>query len=478
MKQNTIRSKWLVLVSVCVGTLMSGISASMINIAFPRLAAIFNADASIVLWVTVAYLLVITGLMAIVGKIGDIVGRKKLYLIGLGIFILALALCSISQSVIQLIIFRAIQGVGGAILTALSYAIVTATFGDNERGKALGILTSVGLAGPLIGPVVSGIFLEALDWRSLFYLVIPLGVIALVMCWFYLTEQKVSQASRKIDYWGAGLLFSALSFLVLFLNMGGRLGFDSLMVIAFILVSVVLFTLFFIREKRINFPVVELSLFKNRVFAFSNITALLLSLSISGYIFLMPFFLIDGLGYSAWKTGLVYVMAPLATTLLSPFAGWLSDKVSPRLLCTIGIAVFSCGIFMFSRFTAEATLLTMIPGLIVFGIGMALFNAPNINRIMGSVKTNELGLASSLMNTMTQIGMSGGIAVLGLIFTTREATNYAQLISQNLQPAAAQQLSAIGGFQNSLLVASIIGALGIFTSVLAPGSFRKPITKR
>ena len=302
MKNNVlIGSKWLILISVCIGSFMSGMSASMVNIAFPRLAAIFNTDASVVLWVTVAFLLVNTGLMPIVGKIGDILGRKKLYLIGLGIFTLALVLCSISQSLVQLIIYRAIQGVGSAIIIALSYAIVTATFGDEERGKALGILTSVSLAGPLVGPVASGFFLGALDWRSLFYLVVPLGVIAIIMSWIFLKEQKVPQASRRIDYWGAGMAFSALSFLILFLNMGGRNGFASPLVLAFIAVSVIVFAIFFIRERRITYPVVELGLFKSRIFSLSNVTKLLQSISLSGYIFLMPFFLINGLGYSSWQ---------------------------------------------------------------------------------------------------------------------------------------------------------------------------------
>jgi EmrB/QacA subfamily drug resistance transporter len=468
-----INSKWLVLITVSIGSFMSGISSSMINISFPRLAEIFNTDASVVLWVTVAYLLVNTGLMAIVGKIGDIFGRKRVYILGLGIFTLGLILCAISQSILQLICFRVIQGVGGAIIIALSYAIVTATFGDEERGKALGILTAVGMSGPLVGPIISGIFLDALDWRSLFYLIIPLGIAGLIMSWLFLKEQKVLKTSPKIDYWGAGMLFGALGCLILFLNMGGRLGFTSPVILALITVSIILFVVFVIRELKIAYPVVDLGLFKNRVFALSTITRGLQGISLSGYIFITPFFLINGLGYSAWQAGTVYVIAPLSTALLAPLTGWLSDKITPRVLCTVGLALISGGFYLLSRFNADSTLLSMLPGLIVYGVGMALFNAPNANRIMGSVAKDKLGLASALMNTISQVGMSGGMAVFGLIYTARVAAKSLQLASQNLEPAVLQQLSVIGGFQDGILIAAIITGLGIFTSVFQPSTSGK-----
>ena len=463
-----ISHKWPILISVAIGSFMSGLSSSMINISFPRLAAIFNTDASIVLWVTVAYLLVNTGLMAIAGKVGDIFGRKKVYILGLGIFTLALILCALSQSIIQLIIFRALQGIGSAMVMALSYAIVTATFADEERGKALGVLTAVAMSGPLVGPVISGLILDALDWRSLFYVIVPLGAIALIMCWIFLKEQKAPNTGSNIDYLGAGMLFAALSCLILFLNMGGRWGFASPVVMALIAASIILFIAFVIREKRISYPVVNLGLFKNKVFALSIVTYGLYSISLSAFVFITPFFLIDGLGYSTWQAGLFYVFSPLVTTLLAPLTGWLSDKVIPRILCTIGMAVVALGLYLFSRFNADSTTLSMLPAFIVYGVGVAFFNAPNANRIMGSVTKDKLGLASALMTTMQHIGMSAGMALFGLIYTVHLASESLRLASQNLEPSIIQQLSVIGSFKYGILIAAVVAGLGIFTSVLQP----------
>ncbi len=470
--------KWPILISVSVGSFMGGMSSSMINLSFPRLANVFHTDASIVLWVTVAYMLVSTGLMPILGKIGDIFGRKKVYLLGIAVFTLGLILCAISQSVVQLIIFRIIQAVGGAMVTALSFAIVTASFGDEERGKALGILTSVGLAGPLVGPVISGLVLDALDWRSLFYLVIPLSLAALIMSWICLKEQKALDTGPKIDYLGAATLFGSLSCLLLFLNMGGRVGFTSPAVIVLIIAAVLLFVVFIIRESRITYPIVDLKLFNNGVFTLGNVTQLLQSIGLAGFVFMTPFFLIDGLGFSSIKAGLTYIFAPLLTALLAPVSGWLSDKISSRLLCTVGMAIITGGLFLLSRSRTDATFISLLPAFVTYGVGMAMFRAPNANLIMGSVTRNKLGLASALMSTLSQIGMSAGMAIFGLILTTREAANLARLASQNLEPTLAQRLSVVSGYRDAILIAAIISGVGIFTAAISYAKQErvKPVT--
>lgn len=464
----SLSGKWLVLITVCVGAFMSGMAASMINISFPRLSAVFKTDVSIVLWVTVAFLLVSTGLMPVLGKIGDIFGRKRIYILGLALFTLGLILSAISQNIFQLIIFRIIQAVGAAMITALSFAIVTASFGDEERGKALGILTSTGMAGPLAGPILSGIFLDMLDWRSLFYLIIPFGIAALVMSWIFLKEQKISKASPKIDYLGAGSLFGSLGCLLLFLNMGGRTGFTSPVVLVLIIAAIILFVVFCLRETRITYPIVDLSLFKNGVFTLGNITQWIQSLGLAAYIFLTPFYLIDGLGYSSMMAGFVYVTAPLVTALLAPLTGWMSDRINSRILCVTGMILLTGALFLFSRLTIEATALTMVPGFIIYGIGMAFFRAPNANVIMGSVAKDKLGIASALMSTLSQIGMSAGMAIFGLLFTIRKAVALSQL-SQNLEPDLLQRLAIIGGYQDAILIAAVISIAGILTAAFTNG---------
>jgi EmrB/QacA subfamily drug resistance transporter len=461
-----ISSKWLVLLTVSIGSFMSGLSSSMLNISFPRLIKVFETEYSVVLWVTVVFLLVSTGLMPILGRIGDIFGRKRVYILGFILFIVGLMLCSLSQSILQLILFRIVQAVGGAIIMALGYAIVTATFPDKERGKALGILTALALAGPLLGPVLSGFLLDILDWRSLFYLIIPVGIVGLVMAWMFLREQRVPNISSKLDLWGAGTFFGTLVCFLLFLNLGGRLGFSSPPVLILATSTVVLMILFFIQEKRTTQPMVDLNLFKNWPFTGGNVTLGIQSIALSGFIFLMPFYLIDGLGYSALETGFVYAIAPLVTVVIVPFTGWLSDKIGSRILSTIGMVLMSLGLFLFSGFNAESRLADIIPSLAVFGIGMGLFSSPNTSRIMGAVPKDRLGTASALMNTVGQIGMSSGMATFGVIFTSRQAIYAAQLAPDNLDLPLLHKLSLIGGYQDATLVAAIVCGIGIFTSLI------------
>jgi MFS family permease len=237
--------------------------------------------------------------------------------------------------------------------------------------------------------------------------------------------------------------------------------------------AVALFIVFIIRERKISYPIIDLNLFRDRLFTLGVGSRALQAIGLGGFIFLTPFFLIDGLGYSAFKTGYTYMLAPLATTLMAPLTGWLADKVSTRVLCTAGMAVLAAGFVLFSRFNAASTLLSMLPAFAGMGIGMALFQAPNASLIMGSVSKDKLGVASAVMNTMAQIGMFGGMTVFGLVLTSRQAGATARLALQNLEPEALYSLSVIAGFQDAILGAAIASFIGIFVAAFAAGKQHK-----
>lgn len=444
---------------------MGTLDVSIVNISFPRLTKVFETEPSVVLWVTVVYLLVSTGLMLIVGRMGDVFGRKKVYILGFALFTIGLVLCSLSQSILQLILSRIVQGVGSAMIMALSIAIVTAAFPDQERGKALGILGAVLSAGILTGPVLGGFLLDIFDWRSIFYTRVPVGIIGLVVAWILLREQRDSNISSKFDLWGAATLFGSLSCLLLFFNLGGRLGFTSPLVLILVSSTVILLVLFVMQERRTEQPMVDLNLFKNILFAGGNISLGIMALALSAQIFLMPFYLIDGVGYSALETGLLLTTASLITLVIAPLSGWLSDKVGSRLLCTVGMALICLSLFLFSGLSAESSSADILLRLVVFGIGLGVFISPNSSSIMGAVPRDRLGTASALMNTVRQIGMSSGMAIAGAIFTSRQFFHAAQLAHDNLEPLMLYKLSLVGGFQDTLLIAAIVCSIGIFTSL-------------
>lgn len=445
---------------------MATLDASIVNIAFPRLTKVFETDPSVVLWVSVAFLLVSVSLMLTFGRIGDMVGRKKVYVLGFALFTVGLILCSLSQSIIQLILSRVVQGVGAAMTIALSVAIVTAAFSDQERGKALGILGAVVSTGLLTGPVLGGFLLDMLDWRSIFYTRILIGIIGLVMAWIFLKEQKDSNVSLKFDLWGAVTLFGSLSCLLLFFNLGGRSSFLSLPVLALASSAVVLLVLFTMLERRAAQPMVDLRLFRNRLFAGGNISLSIMSIAMATVVFLMPFYLIDGLGHSASIAGLLMAIIPLTTFIVSPLSGWLSDKVGTRLLSTTGITLVCLALFLLRGLDIASSSADILLRLVVLGMGIGMFSSPNSSAIMGSVRRDQLGTASAMIATSRQTGMAIGMAVAGAIFTIRQFLHAAQLTYDSLSPAMLDKLSLIGGFQDTLLIAAIICSVGIFTSLL------------
>jgi EmrB/QacA subfamily drug resistance transporter len=266
-----ISDKWLALITVAIGTYMSTLDSSIVNISFPRLTTVFHTDPSVVLWVSVAYLLVSVSLVFVFGKVGDVYGRKKVYAIGFGIFTIGLILCTLSQNIAQLIGARVIQGVGAAMTVAIGTAIVTAAFPPQERGKSLGIIGAVVSVGLLSGPVIGGVLVDALDWQSIFYITIPVALVGMVMAFTSLKEQKVETARYPFDWRGAVSLSIGLACLVLFFNIGGETSFGSWPVLALGVGCVTLITTFILIERKIEHPVLDLTLFRIRLFATGNV---------------------------------------------------------------------------------------------------------------------------------------------------------------------------------------------------------------
>jgi len=347
-KTKDITYKWLALLTVSIGTIMGTLDFSIVNVSFPRLTRVFETDISAVSWVSIAPLLVSTSLMLILGRIGDAFGRKRVYILGFVLFTTGLILCSLSQSIIQLILSRIVLGLANAMMIGIGAAIVTAAFPDRERGKALGIQGATVSAGLLTGPVLGGFLLDTLGWRAIFYTRIPVGIIGFAMAWFLLKEQRESAGNLKFDLWGAATLFCGISCLLLFFNPGLRSGFKSAPVIIMAASAIVLLTLFVVQEIRAEEPLVDLNLFRNYLFAGGNISLGIMAFALSAQILLMPFYLIDGVGYSATETGLFLATVSVISLVIGPLSGWLSDKVGSRALCTVGAALICLSLFLFS----------------------------------------------------------------------------------------------------------------------------------
>ncbi len=458
--------KWIAMSVVAMGTLMSTLDMSAIRIVLPHLEQVFQTGPDTVVWVSLIWLLIGSGLMLTMGRAGDIFGRKRVYTLGLAIFSLGLGLCSLAQSLIQLVVFRLIQALGAAMTIATGNAIITTSFPSKERGRALGIMGAVAGLGLLSGPALGGFFLDLLGWRSIFYLRLPFGIISVAMAWGLLREQFSPKREEKFDLLGGTALFFALTCLLLAMNRGQSLGWFSPWVLSFGVVGALLMFFFLVVERRAAQPVLDLRLFWSRLFSAASASHVFLYMSTAVVGFLMPFYLIQGLGFNASKTGLLLVTIPAISLVMSPLSGRLSDKLGTLFLCASGLTLVSVGLFLLSGLGANASIGDIVLYLFILGVGMGLFTSPNTSAIMGSVPSERLGSASAMVGTLRQLGMSVGLAIAGSVFAASQSSHAAQLTSQGLLQNIVERLSTVSGFQNTIFVALIIAVIGLLASVL------------
>jgi EmrB/QacA subfamily drug resistance transporter len=465
MKQEN-RYKWLALSTVAIGTYMSTLVASIVNISFPSLTRVFSTDASVVMWVSVAFLLVSVSLVFVFGKMGDIFGRKKIYTIGFAIFTVGLILCALSQSILQLIMARVVQAVGASMTVALGNAIITAIFPSEERGKALGIMAATVSAGLLSGPVLGGVLVDWLDWRAIFYIPIPIAIAGMIMAITCLKEQKIANEKWRFDWWGAAALSIGLACLLLFFNFGGKEGFGEPLAITFGIATLILIILFVFIERKTSQPILDLKLFRNRLFSTGNISLVIMFIATSANMFLMPFYLIQGLGYSTSYAGFIYASVPLTTLIVGPFSGWLSDKIGYRLLCTAGMALMTGGLFWLSQLGTGLQVIAIILPLVMVGVGSGLFSSPNNSSIMGSVPREKLTTGSAMIVTMRQVGMSCGMALAGSLFISQQTKFLAELPTTTPITPEIERMSVVASFQDTVFISCIICAVAVIVSAL------------
>ncbi|MFC1898714.1 MFS transporter [Chloroflexota bacterium] len=465
IKKYNISYKWIAMSVVSMGIFMGTLDMGAMRVALPHLEQVFETGPDNVVWVSLIWLLTGSSLMLAMGRIGDIFGRKKLFTLGMAIFTLGLILCSLAQNLTQLIAFRFIQSFGAALNISIQYAILTASFPSNERGKAIGIMGAVAGLGLLSGPALGGFFLDLLGWRSIFYLRIPFGIVSFVMAWVLLKEQTPLRRAEKFDLPGAIIFSSALTCLILAMNRSQSFGWTSPWILTLGIAGVLLLILFLLVEKRAEYPLLDLGIFRNRLLSTASASHILFYMSTSSANFLLPFYLIQAIGFSASSAGLLLVLIPALNLMVAPLSGRLSDKLGSVFLCSSGLMMVSLALFMLSGLQITASLSQIILYLVMLGIGMGLFIAPNTSAIMGGVASTRLGSASAMIGTLRQLGMSFGLALTGSVFTASQLSYSDGLTSQGLLPDIIEKLSTVGGFQNAIFVALGVAATGFLISM-------------
>jgi EmrB/QacA subfamily drug resistance transporter len=369
-----------------------------------------------------------------------------------------MALCAVAQSIGQLIASRVVQAIGGACLISNGNAIVTAVFAPRERGRALGIMGAVVGVGLMSGPVIGGFLVDWLDWRSIFYLRLPIACVGSLLSWRALKDDVSTIPNTRFDMAGAITVLAGLTSLLFAINQGQRLGWTSPVILTASLGGVVLLGLFVLIELRTPSPVVDLKLFRNRLFATAVGSELFYFIAYIFVTFLMPFYLITGLGYSSSQSGLILAVVPLLNAFVAPVAGGLSDRLGSRLLCTTGIALQLVGIGMLATLPTSAHPLEIMIRLAAIGLGAGLFQAPNNSSIMGSVPRDRLGTGSAMIATTRNTGQATGLAVAGAVFTGR------QLLYESILTPPSASAALVGGVRDAFWVSAAMSFLAMIIS--------------
>lgn len=407
--ENTSDYKTPALIIAIISSFLTPFMGSAINIALPAIGSEFLTDAILLSWIPTSFLLASAIFAVPFGRIADIYGMKKIFVWGMIIFTISSFLCAVAFSDISLIAFRIIQGIGTAMVFVTGLAIVTSVYPPHERGKAIGFTIGAVYVGLSLGPALGGIMTEFLGWRSLFYLVVPFGILVLALTFWKLKGEWAACQGEKFDLSGTILYsISLLTFMLGFSELPGVIG------IIMIIIGLIGLAAFVMFELRVKVPVFDMKLFKNGMFAFSSLAALINYMATFAVVFLLSLYLQYIKGLDASDAGLILIAQPVIMAILAPIAGRLSDRIEPRIIATVGMSLTTIGLFIFSFLNNNTDIWFILAGLVILGAGFGLFSSPNTNAIMGSVERRFLGVASATVSTMRLIGqtLSMGLAIL------------------------------------------------------------------
>jgi EmrB/QacA subfamily drug resistance transporter len=448
--------KWWTLLVVCVATFMLLLDITIVNVALPSIEKSLHASFQDLQWVVDAYALTLAALLLTAGSLADLLGRKRVFLLGIGIFTAASLICGLATTPLMLNLARALQGVGGAVMFACSLALLAEEFQGRERGTAYGVWGATISAAAAVGPLVGGGLTEGLGWEYIFFINVPVGALAILMGALRLADSRDPDA-RRIDWAGLVTFSASLFLLVLALIRGNTEGWGSAPILAELAVSVALFAAFLFVELRQERPMFDLTLFRKPTFGGVSIAAFALSASLFAMFLYITLYLQNILGYSPLQTGVRFLPVTGLGLVLAPVAGRLAARMPPRWFLGGGIALVAAGLFLMHGVGANSSWTVLLPGLMLAGAGVGIANPALAQVAVGVVPPARSGMASGINNTCRQVGIATGIAGLGAVFQHEVANKAAQLHSR--APEAAHEAFA-SGLNEILIVAGFVAAVG------------------
>ncbi len=456
--------KWWVLGVIVMGSFMSILDSTVVNIALPKLMAVYSTDVHGAQWVLTSYLLALAIVIPLTGFVDETFGGKRVYMITLTLFTCASALCGIAWSLGVLIFFRVLQGLGGGLIQPLGMSLLLREFRPDERGTALGFYGIPIMLAPAIGPTVGGYLVEYVDWRFIFYINVPIGILAVIAASRILHE-GVLKRNQKLDLWGIALVALGSAALLLGIDNGPTDGWGSTTVVAELIVGVVCLAAFVVVELTTDQPLLELRLFKALNFSTAIFVTLIVQIGLFGATFLLPVFLQNLRGLGAMETGMLLIPQAITVALIMPISGRIFDRFGPTVVLVPGIALLTYATYLFSNLSLNTTNTQIISILMLRGVGMGLAMMPATTAAMNAAPRHLIPRATALANALQRIAGSFGTAIMATVLTTRQTFQFA-MMAQTVTPFSPGVQITLARAQASMglnhLTADVAHQLGLY----------------
>ncbi|AWK51731.1 MFS transporter [Clostridium beijerinckii] len=412
--KNEYKNRWVILAVVVLLPFMATLDSTIVNVALPVMVNIFSVNMSSIQLIVICYLITIVSTILFFGRLGDIKGKSIIFNFGLFIFTIGSLFCGLSKNLTSLILFRIIQAIGASAAMANNQGIITQVFPDNERGRALGISATFIALGTMIGPPLGGFIVSYLSWNYIFFINIPIGIVATIVG-VKMLPSKLTKKSESMDFFGAITFGASVIFLFYSLIAGKTIGYSNSLIIFSFITGIFLFIIFIFVEKKLMYPLIDLSLFKNSLFSVGILCTFICYMSFNSNNIVQPFYLENVLKMTPNYAGMIMMISPIIVTVISPFSGQLSDKIGSEFLTFLGLILMGIGMGLMATLNENSTLQGLIIYISLIAIGNALFLSPNNSLVMSSAPNDKLGIAGSLNAFVRNLGQSSGVAMATLL---------------------------------------------------------------
>jgi EmrB/QacA subfamily drug resistance transporter len=455
--------KWWTLGAMCLSMFMIMLDSTVVNVALPSIQKDLKTTVDQLEWVVNGYTLSFAALLVTGGRLGDIFGRRRVFIIGVVVFAVSSATAGLAPNPETLVVSRICEGIGGALMMPATLSIVTDAFPSEERGKAIGTWAGISGLALSFGPLAGGFLTEQVSWRAIFYINVPIAVLALIASLVAVRESRDEKAERSVDFAGIALLTVALTVFVLALIEGNEWGWGSARIIGLLAGGVLATAAFLFTESRVRAPIVDFEFFRSRNFIGANTVALIISFAMMGSFFFLAIYLQDLLGFSPLETGVRFLPATVVIVLAAPLAGRIADRLGSRLPMVLGLAITAVALYLFSRMTATTTYEDLLVPFILLGLGIGITMSPMSTAAMNAVAVEKAGVASGTLQMFRMIGGTIGVAATGAIFQSRLGAFNPATLAAGGQAEAEKFTDALGA---AMGLGAALCALGAVIAVV------------